>query len=1018
MLTIFHRLVERNPHRTEAEIQADVRQFILSAPFELEAGDLTDVSLESPLGDRRRIDVEAGSTVIEVKRDLRRERVRREAEEQLAGYVSFRTNQTGLRYVGVLTDGTEWHCYDLVDGRLRQVSEIILGDDVADTTRTKDDANRLVVWLEGVLATTRDIPPSAENIEQRLGSNSSAYYLDRATLSTLYGRNRENPSLKVKRKLWTKLLLSALGTQFKDDDELFIDHTLLVNTSEIIAHAVLGLPVESLTPATLLSGERFAEAGVFGVVEPDFFDWVVEVEGGEAFIRTLAKRLMRFSWSDVDQDVLKILYENFIGKETRKKLGEYYTPDWLAEIIVSETIKEPLTTRVLDPACGSGTFLFYAVRRFISSAENAGFDVHKTLVQATRHVMGMDLHPVAVTLARVTYLLAIGKQKLTSANRGNIQIPVYLGDSIQWREQSVDLWSAGNLVIHTEDQKQLFGSDLAFPDALLEDAGKFDQLVNELADRASKRKPRSPIPSLRPLFARLAVPKEHQQAIESTFKTMCVLHDEGRDHIWGYYVRNLARPLWLSREANRVDMLIGNPPWLAYSHMTPEMQTTFRAMSERRGLWAGAQLAPHQDLAALFVVRSCELYLRSGGSFALVLPNAAVDREHYAGFRSGRYSHEMGVLSLAFTPSWDLRRIRPHFFPRAASVVFGSRMEDRRTSIDEPGPLPRPMPELVEVWTGKLEDTNARWESAQSWLTRSRGRVRQAGEASNSPYAEQFTQGATILPLLVFFVTERAANPLGMSQGKVAVRSRRTVLEKKPWKNLPPLEGVVEQQFIRPIYSGDNVFPFVIGVPQVAVLPCDDEGLLSQDQIDLYPGLQKWWMQASELWEKNRSSERLSLRERLDFQSGLSKQLPVAPFRVVYNKSGMHICAAKIRNRSALVTHGLYWAPAHSESEANYLCAILNAPATTELTRPLMSYGKDERDIHKHVWELPIPSFDERNHTHRRIAELGGTAEALVAKEGFDESVHFAAVRRHIRESLMRTPTGRELNDLVFDLIG
>lgn len=152
----------------------------------------------------------------------------------------------------------------------------------------------------------------------------------------------------------------------------------------------------------------------------------------------------------------KILYENIIGAETRKRLGEYYTPDWLAEVMVTEEIKEPLTTRTLDPACGSGTFLFYAVRRYISAAESQGQAVDKLLNGATRHVVGMDLHPVAVTLARVTYLLAIGKDKLTDPDRGNIQVPVYLGDSIQWREQSVDLWSAGNLVIHTQEQHNLF----------------------------------------------------------------------------------------------------------------------------------------------------------------------------------------------------------------------------------------------------------------------------------------------------------------------------------------------------------------------------------------------------------------------------------------------------------------------------------------------------------------------------------------------------------------------------------
>lgn len=159
--------------------------------------------------------------------------------------------------------------------------------------------------------------------------------------------------------------------------------------------------------------------------------------------------------------------------------------------------------------------------------------------------------------------------------------------------------------------------------------------------------------------------------------------------------------------------------------------------------------------------------------------------------------------------------------------------------------------------------------------------------------------------------------------------------------------------------------------------------------------------------------------ERLDFQHTLSEQLPIAPFRVVYNKSGMHICAAKIRNRKAFVTHGLYWAPVTSEDEADYLCAILNAPSTAELTRPLMSYGKDERDIHKHVWELPIPSFDQGNKIHRRIAQLGANTEKLVATYTSEEgSIHFAAIRRHTRDAVFATPEGQELNDLVFELIG
>jgi hypothetical protein len=115
--------------------------------------------------------------------DMRRGRIKQEAIEQLAGYVDYRTSQTAHRYVGVLTDGTEWDCYNLVEGRLQEVSTISCGT-------TADDLSRLIVWLEGVLATARGIAPTAQNIETRLGATSSAYTLDRASLSTLYERNK------------------------------------------------------------------------------------------------------------------------------------------------------------------------------------------------------------------------------------------------------------------------------------------------------------------------------------------------------------------------------------------------------------------------------------------------------------------------------------------------------------------------------------------------------------------------------------------------------------------------------------------------------------------------------------------------------------------------------------------------------------------------------------------------------------------------------------------------------------
>ncbi len=638
LVELLAQIARRDHTRSEATLQADIRQLVLTAPLSLSAEDVVTADLETPVGIRRRIDIEVGSCLIEVKRDLSAGSVLPDAIEQLADYLAARQKATGCRYVGILTDGADWRCVclpgEVKSGPPREVSAYTLSP-------TRPDLEPFLIWLEGVLATARDIPATPREIRQRLGAGSSAHDLDRDTLLALFTRNRDHPAVRMKRRLWARLLTTALGTQFEDSDELFVEHTYLVNTAEIIAHALVGFDLKSIGPASLLSGNKFEESGIGGVVEADFFDWVVHVPGGEPFVRSLARRVGRFRWQEVGGDVLKVLYESVITAPTRKRLGEYYTPDWLAERIVATTIENPLEKRVLDPSCGSGTFLFHAARRYLAAAEEAGRPLESALSGLTRHVLGMDLHPVAVTLARVTYLLAIGRDRLMHPDRGPIQVPVYLGDAVQWRREAHDLFSSGNLVIETDDRKQLFESELRFPEELLEDPGRFNQIVESMTNLAGRRKPGSAVPKLSGLYQRLAVSPDAQKTLDTTFRTLCDLHDEGRDHIWSYYVRNLARPWWLALPKNRVDALVGNPPWLAFRFMTEAMQKAFRDYSDERGLWHGAKVATHQDLSGLFLVRAVERYLKIGGRFAFVMPNAAIDRGQYKGLRTGRYKRRI-----------------------------------------------------------------------------------------------------------------------------------------------------------------------------------------------------------------------------------------------------------------------------------------------------------------------------------------------------------------------------------------
>lgn len=982
---------------------------LLIAPLGLEDDDLRDIVLESPVGDRRRIDVEVGSCVIEVKKDLRKGTVAPEAIAQLSGYVSTREDATGCRYTGILTDGAEWRCLQVVGGIPEVVSTHLVSS-------TRPDIDALLIWLEGVLATAKDVPPTPVEISRRLGAVSSSYELDRATLMTLFQSHAKHPAVLMKRKLWAKLLTTALGSQFQDNDELFVEHTLLVNSAEIIAHAILGLDIRDIQPASLVSGNKFAEHEIYGVVEADFFDWVVHVPEGEAFIRELARRLARFNWDDVQHDVLKVLYQSVISAETRKRLGEYYTPDWLAERLVAESIDKPLKQQVLDPACGSGTFLFHAVRRYLAAAEKAKTPLNETLEGLTKHVIGMDLHPVAVTLARVTYLLAIGRNRISDPARGVIQVPVYLGDSLQWKHEDVNLWSQGHLVVKTDDNKGLFDLDLRFPDELLDTPGVFDGLVKDLADKACQRAKGSKIPPLKSLFQRHAIPEDTHVTLQETFVTMCRLHDEGRDHIWGYYIRNLARPVWLSRKDNRVDILIGNPPWLAYRHMTEEMQKTFREMSEERKLWHGADVAPHQDLSGLFIARAVELYLKVGGRFAMVVPNAAIDRGHFAGFRSGIYPRASGSepVYVEFDTPWDMRRIRPHFFPRGSGVVFGKRSPALSA-------FPKSVvkfPTSVVNWSGKLTAENGSWDAVKDVLESEASTI--ATSLSDSPYKKIFTQGAIMSPRMIFVVQQQSAGPLGLRKGKVAVVSHRGANEKKPWRDLPNLQGVVETEFVRPLYSSEGLVAYRLLDPRRAIIPSDGESLFesADDRMGLYPGLADWWGKGEALWENNRTKKcRLSLLQQLDFHNKMSKQFPATRERVVYTASGMHLAAARLSDKRAVMNNSLYWANVASVKEAHFMCAILNSAKMTELVRPFMSYGKDERHFDLFVWRVPVPKFDQHDETHKKLVKLAQTLETEIADFTIDTKKHFASGRRKVREHIESSVAGREIEEIVTEML-
>ncbi|KKU80501.1 MAG: hypothetical protein UY05_C0005G0001, partial [Candidatus Peregrinibacteria bacterium GW2011_GWA2_47_7] len=141
----------------------------------------------------------------------------------------------------------------------------------------------------------------------------------------------------------------------------------------------------------------------------------------------------RYDFSVISADVLGGMYEQYLGyvqgrkseekqKSKRKSQGIYYTPKYIVEYLIKETLgevlkktkpKELAKIKILDPACGSGSFLTAAYDKILETLTKqnpqtslfAKFDILK------ENIFGVDLDAQAVEIAQLNLLLKVLSQK-------------------------------------------------------------------------------------------------------------------------------------------------------------------------------------------------------------------------------------------------------------------------------------------------------------------------------------------------------------------------------------------------------------------------------------------------------------------------------------------------------------------------------------------------------------------------------------------------------------------------------
>ena len=775
-----------------------------------------------------RMDLYVYNTCIEFKKDILVHGAINQGDiKQLDGYIDQLVNAgSGVRN-GILTDGINYLIRHVGTDKL----PIEQGE--AHTVFDKpEQASRLREYLYRVIsAPAVDISPTAENLTRFFGTNSDVFRAANTMLLDAHSEHRDNPTVAVKRKLWQELLQVALGQNSANDspekDWLFVRHTYLTTLVSIIVQAHFRIDVLECAgrqPKDLLNGRELANStNLKGIIESDLFGWPLEMDVTE-YVRIIAEQVSRFNWNERADELAATLYQNTVTQEERKAMGEYYTPKWLAETMVKEIVPDPATTRMLDPSCGSGTFVEAAIQHLLEQTEDVDSEERLTLLQT--NIAGIDLHPVAVQLAKATWVMncheVITAAREKNKNIPDVTAPIHLGDSLQLRYDNSTLIGQGYLTLNTGETEN--GQEITFqvPMSLVEDTQKFDELMIDIAEAIELGSSTDTVLDKH----EINTPGE-REPLENTISSMKAFHQSNRNHVWAYYLRNMTRPVAISQR--KVDAIIGNPPWLKYSDSAAIIREELKGMSERRyQIWAGGKQAPHQDVSALFFCRTAELYLENGGLIGMVMPHSALRSGQHTKFRTGQYSEKLKgrqrrkpqAMSLDFSAKtpWDLDNLDKDTFlpsfPMPASVVFARQVTPYATQGTEEAQAIPMTPGQVEIWKTP-EGTSSKCRNSEP-LHHDDGEF-------HSPYADRTMQGPTIVDRRLFFVN-KSPNKVIAAAPRTCKTSPRLGNQDKKEYSVAELENKpMHEDNLFNVYLGESLVLFVTLTPLTAALPVSKE---------------------------------------------------------------------------------------------------------------------------------------------------------------------------------------------------
>ena len=1000
----------------------------------------------------KRLDSRYQNVICEYKKNLTDTKIEKDSNQllQYIQNIAPAEKQPLTSYVGVLTDGRKIR-FLLPDIDTLKPSplfpfNVVTFKELIKTYLSLDRRNLSSKNLLTDFSITTDNSPSKKLVNtlyKCLENPTERAFMLHSEWERLFrlASHNENNMQKIKaRKKAMLACFSSISTDLNDAKGLFALQTAYTVIIKLAAYHIvsgiffkqsnlrfndlLKLDEESLRVRLecIENGDVFKDLGIKNLLEGDFFSWYTEKKTWNTDVyKAIAECAKTLSVYDDNQllfdrtnvhDLFIDLYQSIIPREVRHSLGEYYTPNWLAEHVV-KNIEKPKSWRGLDPCAGSGTFVINLIQEVMSENKNAGEQNRSLLNDVLNRVKAIDINPLSVLTCRINYFLAISHLIEENNDMLDIEIPVYLGDSAF--VPSIIEINHHQIVNYSITTKK-GGINFSLPMSVVSDDEKLNQSAL-LLEKAIINQSKS---EAMEIILGLMKKNEREDTVilskaEEFIDNLLYLEKQNWNRIWVRIILGFLKVATLGK----FEVIVGNPPWIDWKALPDGYRDTLKSICIERHLFSGDNFTGgiNLNICALIANVTANNWLKPEGSFAFLMPKSLAFQQSYAGFRD---LIQNDGINLKYFKFYDWSQAGHPFHPvteKFMSYYFKKTKSKQKFPIECTSYKIKKRASLKESGHASLAQILKKIEGSAFYAFMNKGTFNNftfennlqlipemQAIAGDSAYKGRVGLGLYPKELLLFkMIKTVGANKLYVEnyQGKGTERkfAKRTAL--------------LEAKHIYPVIEGPNIGRFKIkDVNFLAPFPYTEQDIKKPIEPNILekesPLLYSYYKNNQTVMKKTDYNQRVQGRKGAFYSLTRVGQYTFAKHRVIYRNNTKWVAAVISDASTAWGGKKKYLLLDHAcsigqdnednfitEDEAHYICAILNSNIVAR-------YIVNSSDSRSYKTDIPINivKYNSKLWVHTALAAISKVAhKGSLAISEADKIIDWL-MKRYIKESL------------------